>query len=300
MTKTGVIRCLLSVVLIVYLVMALLISNDMAARDMCRGFQIEVMQNGASRNFVSKSEVERLLAEWHLDNTELPASHVPIHTIESKLNAIDNIEHAVVERTAANKIRISVTPMIPVARIFDNMGHSYYINREGKRLTANARFRLDVPVITGHFDAEHQPRMLLPLLSRISNDSAWNALVAQIMVEPRHHDVILVPMIRGHVINLGDTSDIDNKLSRVMTMYRRVLPLKGWTYYDTLNVKWRGQVVATRRVKSIPEPLIRFDQEGDETENEDVNSMLTSVSTDTVALPPKHKPSGTPAPKAQP
>ena len=220
-------------------------------------------------------------------------------SIESKLNAIDNIEHAVVERTAANKIRISVTPMIPVARIFDNMGHSYYINREGKRLTANARFRLDVPVITGHFDAEHQPRMLLPLLSRISNDSAWNALVAQIMVEPRHHDVILVPMIRGHVINLGDTSDIDNKLSRVMTMYRRVLPLKGWTYYDTLNVKWRGQVVATRRVKSIPEPLIRFDQEGDETENEDVNSMLT-VSTDTVALPPKHKPSGTPAQKAQP
>ena len=130
MTKTGVIRCLLSVVLIVYLVMALLISNDMAARDMCRGFQIEVMQNGASRNFVSKSEVERLLAEWHLDNTDLPASRVPVHTIETKLNAIDNIEHAVVERTAANKIRISVTPMIPVARIFDNMGHSYYINHQ--------------------------------------------------------------------------------------------------------------------------------------------------------------------------
>ena len=225
---------------------------------------------------------------------------MPIHTIESKLNAIDNIEHAVVERTATNKIRISVTPMIPVARIFDSMGHSYYINREGKRLTANARFRLDVPVITGHFDADHHPRMLLPLLSRIGNDSAWNALVAQIMVEPRHHDVILIPMIRGHVINLGDTSDIDNKLSRVMTMYRRVLPLKGWTFYDTLNVKWRGQVVATRRVKSIPEPLIRFDQEGDETDDEDVNSMLTSVSTDTVALPPKHKTPGASGKKAQP
>ena len=141
--------------------------------------------------------------------------------------------------------------------------------------------------------------MRLPLLSRIGNDSAWNALVAQIMVEPRHHDVILIPMIRGHVINLGDTSDIDNKLSRVMTMYRRVLPLKGWTFYDTLNVKWRGQVVATRRVKSIPEPLIRFDQEGDETDDEDVNSMLTSVSTDTVALPPKHKTPGASGKKAQ-
>jgi len=290
MTKTGVIRCLLSVVLIVYLAMALLISNDMAARDMCRGFRIDVRQEGASRNFVTPSEVQRLLKEWKLDNTDMPASQVPVHTIERKLNSIDNIEHAVVERTADNHIHITVAPMVPVARVFDSFGHSYYINRDGKRLTANARFRLDVPVVTGYFDSAHNPTMLLPLLHRIASDSAWNALVAQIMVEPHHHDVILVPMIRGHVINLGDTADIDNKLQRVMTMYRRVLPLKGWTYYDTLNVKWRGQVVATRRVKSIPEPLIRFDQEGDETDDEDVNSMLTSLSTDTVALPHKNGP----------
>lgn len=151
-------------------------------------------------------------------------------------------------------------------------------------MTANHRFRLDVPVITGHFDSINNAVSLIPLVERLANNPDWNAIVAQISIDPKNHDVILVPMIRGHVVNLGDTSDIDNKLERVMLMYHKVLPLKGWNYYDTISVKWGGQVVATRRQKKIAEPLIRFDQEGDETEIEDVNSMLVSTETDTAAV----------------
>lgn len=277
MTKRGVIRCLLSVVLAVYLVMALLVSDDMAAREMCAGIDIVVVQKEASRNFVTAGEVRRMLEEWRLDDVQKPVSAIDLQDIEDRLNGIDNIEHANVMRLADGMVRVSIVPMVPVARVFDRHG-SYYINRAGKRLTANARFRLDVPVVTGDFDAAHQPKMLLPLIDRISRDSAWNALVAQVSLEPRTNDVILVPMIRGHVINLGDTADIDDKLDRVMTMYRKVLPVKGWDYYDTLTVKWRGQVVASRRLKSIPEPLIRFDQEGDETETESVDNMLVGDS----------------------
>ncbi len=82
MTKSGVIRCMLSVVLTVYLVMALLISNDMAAREMCRGLEVKVEHNTASRNFVTPDEVRRLLHEWGLDNVNGPASAVDLQKIE--------------------------------------------------------------------------------------------------------------------------------------------------------------------------------------------------------------------------
>lgn len=290
MSKSGVIRCLLAVMLMIYLAFALIVANDMAAREMCRGFDVVVEQTAASRNFVTPGEVRRLLAEWKLDSTAMPASRIPVHTIEQRLNSVQNIEEAQVERLATGKVRISVTPMIPVARVFDSYGRSYYINREGKRLTANARYRLDVPVVTGHFDAAHQPAMLLPLLEYIARDSAWNALVAQVEVEPRHHDVLILPMIRGHVINLGDTSAIQGKLDRVMKMYHKVLPVKGWDYYDTISVKWGGQVVATRRLKSFPEPFIRFDQKGDETDDENLDNMLADT-----PQPGQPQPDATPA-----
>ncbi len=259
---------------------------------MCQGINISVKQVSGSRNFVTQAEVRRLLNEWKLDNTNMPVSHINLQRIEDKLNSIDNIEHATVSRLANNKVQIDVTPMIPVARVFSR-GKSFYINRDGKRLTANARFHIDVPVITGNFDDDsdstglHNPKRLLPLIERLRNDSTWNALVAQISVDPRTNDIILVPMIRGHVINLGDTSNINNKLQRIITMYHDVLPLKGWTYYDTLSVKWGGQVVASRRLKSIPEPLIRFDREGESTDDDiSVDNMMVA---DTVGIAPsKH------------
>ena len=266
-----------------YLAFALFVANDMAAREMCAGIDIKVLQEEGLRKFVSGGEVRRLLDEWGLGDVKRPVATIDLQEIEDRLNSIVNIEHATAERLANRKVRVSVTPMIPVARVFDING-SYYINRSGKRLTANHRFRLDVPVITGHFDSINNAVSLIPLVERLANNPDWNAIVAQISIDPKNHDVILVPMIRGHVANLGDTSDIDNKLERVMLMYHKVLPLKGWNYYDTISVKWGGQVVATRRQKKIAEPLIRFDQEGDETEIEDVNSMLVSTETDTAAV----------------
>ncbi len=282
MSKTAVIRCVLSLILIGYVVFALIWADSMAAKEICTGIDVHVLQSPTSRNFVTPAEISSLLKEWKLNRTDMPLHTIDTQKIEDSLESIDNIEHANVERLADKRLLLTVTPMQPVARIFDNHGSSYYINRQGKRLTANARFRLDVPVITGAFDSVRTPVSLLPLINRIASDSSWNAIVSHVAVEAGSHDVLLVPMIRGHVINLGEPDNIDDKLERVMLMYHKVMPIKGWNYYDTISVKWRGQIVATRREKSLPEPLIRFDRADDEIYDEDVNSMLTSVDTDSV------------------
>ncbi len=283
MTKKGVIRCLMALLLAVYVGVAVFMANQAAARDKCRGFDIRILQADGSRDFVTETEIRRLLKEWKLDDTSGPTASVNLQKIEDNLSKVVNIESAMVQRMPDNKIRLTIVPMIPVARVFDFKGNSYYINRDGKRLTANARYHLDVPVVSGNFDERRSAAELIPLIEHLHNDSAWNAITSQVMVDPVTRDIILVPLIRGHVINLGDTADIPDKLSRVMAMYRKVMPLKGWEYYDTISVKWAGQVVATRRVKSIPEPAIRFDQEGD-IEEEDINSMLVATDIDTTAV----------------
>lgn len=274
MEKRSVIRCLLSLLLAGYLVFALIEVSKMDAAARCAGFDVRVEPTAAARNFVTASQVRSLMADWRLDNSNMAASRVPLQQIEDRLNSVDNIEEATVWRLADNRVRVSVKPMVPVARVFDGP-RSYYINRAGKRLTANSRYRLDVPVVCGHFDSLHPATSVIPVVDWLQADSSRIALVEQILVEPRSRDIILVPTIRGHVINLGDADDLDSKMTRVLALYRQVLPLKGWNYYDTISVKWGGQVVATRRSKSAPEPLIAFDQEGDA--DADINSMLTDT-----------------------
>lgn len=270
------IRCVLSLLLLGYLVFGLLKASEMEASARCAGFDVRVEPTAAARNFVTASQVRSLMADWKLDNDKMAASRVPLQRIEDRLNAVDNIEEATVWRLPDNRVRVSVKPMVPVARVFDG-SHSYYINRAGKRLTANSRYRLDVPVVCGHFDAAHPATSVIPVVDWLQADSGRVALVQQILVDPRNRDIILVPTIRGHVINMGDADHLDSKMERVLAMYQKVLPLKGWNYYDTISVKWGGQVVATRRVKAAPEPLIAFDQEGDA--DTDINSMLTDTVT---------------------
>ena len=162
--------------------------------------------------------------------------------------------------------------MVPVARVFESRGHrSYYINAEGKRIGAEARFHIDVPVVCGTFSEAHTPARLLPLLSHIAADPQLDALVSTIVSEP-DGDIIIVPAMRGHVVNFGDTADVADKFARLRRFYRSVPAERGWDSYDTISVKWRGQVVATRRAGMLaPVQLAVREEEFIDADNETVN-----------------------------
>ncbi len=76
-------------------------------------------------------------------------------------------------------------------------------------------------------------------------------------------DIILVPRITGHVINLGDTTRLAEKRRMLMTAYKNIIPYRGWNQYDTISVKFRGQIVATRRNKAPLYPIETFIEEED-------------------------------------
>ena len=267
-------RCIVSIVLIAYIIMAVVWSRMQASAAMCSGVEIVVNDSLRSR-FVTGKEIAREIGDLprYADSTLL--SDINIDSIERILSTIDKIEDVNCVLTTSGKIRISVNPLQPVARVFDG-DKSYYINKNGKRISATARYHSDVPVITGHFDSVFQPGDLLPLVNYLSADSAWNSLVTYIKAEsPRN--IILIPLIHGHVINIGDMENLDNKFYRLTRAYKEVLPVKGWDYYDTLSVKWRGQLVATRRAKRLHQAIDPVDYEAEQ-EAPDIGTMLSGDS----------------------
>ncbi|MDE5922598.1 MAG: hypothetical protein K2G79_03810, partial [Muribaculum sp.] len=147
---------------------------------------------------------------------------------------------------------------------------------DGKRISATARYHTDAPIIYGRFDSTKSAVDNLPLLRYISSDSAWSALITCVKVDgPKN--VILVPMIHGHVINIGDINNLPDKFKRIKRAYREILPVKGWNFYDTISVKWKGQIVATRRAKKLNTAISAVDFEA-EREAPDVGTMLVGDS----------------------
>ena len=262
-------QAVVGIALAFYLVLALNITAGVSAERKCTGLRIAV-NDTASLKFVTATELAHELGSLPADVRGMNILDIDTDSIERFLAAIDKIEKVNVLRLTDGAVLITVDPLHPVARVFDK-DKSYYINRTGKRISASARYHMDVPVIQGNFsDSIFPPEKVIPLLDYISADSLWNSLVSMIKVD-KANDIIIVPIVRGQVINFGSPDNFDNKFNRLERMYAEVMPVKGWSYYDTISVKWDGQIVATRRHKKLDQPKFAADDEDEET---DISAMM--------------------------
>ncbi len=265
------------VILVLYLCVALTWARSQAREQICMGLDGDRIHVADDRQlgFVTSDEMTKELGSLVQRMKVMRITDIDLDSLERYLNGLDKLERALVNRLSDNRIRVTVHPMEPVARLWTSNGRSYYINREGKRIGADARFRVDVPQVVGRFTAEFPAVRLLPLLDYMSAHGEWNALVSMISVRDSAN-VFLLPTMRGHVINFGDVDNIADKFSRLKTFYKEVLPVKGWEFYDTISVKWDGQIVATRRRGKLPPPSVDVIEEL-ENEGDDIGTMSSSA-----------------------
>ena len=238
----------LTCILAGYLCFAIPVTAGMAKNDNFKGCRISVADS-LNTGFVSQLDVSHECDDIMQWISTRRRKDLDINALEQTLRASDKIESADVFILNNGTLAIDVVPMTPVARIFDT-NKSYYINSGGKRISADPRYHVDVPVVIGHFTEEAPPTRLLPMLDHIAKHPELDALVSTVK-QSHEGDIIIVPTIRGHVINFGDTSMVDDKFARLRRFYRQVMPVRGWETYDTLSVKWRGQIVATHRDKKL-------------------------------------------------
>ena len=263
----------LSVILAAYLVVMIFVTAHAADDVRCTGMTVTVDDNSPNP-FVTAGELMRELDSLPALASGMYLREINPQAIKRTLLAIDKIEDVSVETFTDGKIEIKVTPIIPVARVFDG-DSSYYINRSGKRVTATARYHKDVPVIAGHFpqtDTVFTPESLLPLIDFIASDSLWSRYVTMIEANSPA-EVVLVPAIRDHVVLLGTPDNLSDKFHRLNRFYTEVLSRRGYDAYDTISLKWRGQIVATRRKKHL-NPARAFGLDDDEAV--DTTVMLTA------------------------
>lgn len=264
-----------TVALVAYLAVSLSMTYRSSGTQLCSGIQI-VVRDSISRGFVRAAELARELGDLPQRVRSMRIRDINTDSIEQILSGVDKIERSCAVVLTDGRILITVDPMEPVARVFEPGGASYYINREGKRIGATARYHIDVPVVIGNFknDSIFGASHLVPLLDWLDAHPSWGKLISAIKVDsPR--DVLLVPIVRGHVVNIGAPEDFDSKFERLQTMYSKVLPARGWETYDTITLKWGGQAVASRRHKNLPRPprVEEFEEEVD------INTMLADSST---------------------
>ena len=263
------------VILAVALTVGILWAREKSRGELCTAVDVEVV-NADSTSFVTPQGV---LTDLKGQGIKIVGKHmgdINASDIEEALKVSPYLENADIVKCQNGKVLIRVSQLVPVMRVFDGED-SYYLNKAGKRMAATTYYHCDVPVVQGHFTRKYPATRLLPLIDYVENDSLLHSLVTMFQVRDTNN-IILVPNISGHVVNIGNADGFDNKFAKLKLFYREVLPKRGWNTYDTISVKWNHQIVATRRIKAVEEVLP--DHSEDDEQAPDIETMTVGTAAD--------------------
>lgn len=238
--------------------------NDM---QLCRGIVIDVdCPQGIA--FHDRKSIRHLIGDYGYQDDRQAVCEVDAGHLEQFLRNDPFVKNADVYRTIDGYIHIKVKQRIPIIRIFNADGESYYIDEDGWLMPVSATFSADVPVATGNL---HEPwalryhtnmdplkslnskeadktilNDLYTLAKHIRRDAFLDAQLTQVFVD-ENANIVLIPRVGDHKIVLGNVQRLDEKMNKLKVFYLKGLSNVGWNAYSTINLKYKDQVVCTKK-----------------------------------------------------
>ena len=152
----------------------------------------------------------------------------------------------------SGRVVIRATQRRPIARLFHS-GKQYYFDDAGVLMPAVSADSLNLLVAGGdfgqplHIDSlDIQVADLWKLASFLDSQRKYGDLIDQIYSE-RGGNLMIVPKLGNHVVELGSVDGLDDKFSALLAFYLKGMPRAGWDSYSRISLKYKGQVVATKR-----------------------------------------------------
>jgi cell division protein FtsQ len=133
----------------------------------------------------------------------------------------------------------------PVMRVITS-SESYYLDKYGVKIPVSTSYATNVPVTSGSVSETFAVEQLLPFILYIEENDFWKAQIQQVYVEV-DGDVLLSPLVGGHIIELGDLNNYREKLQIMRAFYKQVLVKNNWDKYEKVSLKYNNQVVAKRK-----------------------------------------------------
>jgi cell division protein FtsQ len=239
--------------------------SDEYNRQICEKISVNITDS-LINNFVTSSDVIDILLAGESRILGYPRHSINTLELEKLLNKEAFIKSAELYKTIDGRLHAEIVQRRPVIRIINQQGKSYYLDKEGVILPVSSKYTSRVLVANGHiaepfipagnksiFDTEVAESKrnsviydLYKIASFIDSSDLWSAQITQIFVNSKY-EYELVPRVGAHLIHMGDAGEYESKFRKLELLYRYGLSSKGWNNYEVINLKYKNQIVCTKR-----------------------------------------------------
>jgi len=253
-------------IILAYLAVALGFMTEKRQALVCNRIEVRVVDSLKNR-FVESKQIIRLLEQKRISLIGKNFKNIDLESIEREVNSYSPVSKAEVYKTVDGCVAIDIWQRRPIVRIMDRQYLNYYIDDMGYIMRTSPSFTSHAIIANGNIDTKFsisnranvleleseskgKNKLLADIyrLSKyISEHKFWNAQIQQIYVNASG-DIELTPRVGSHIIIFGDYTDCETKFRNLMSLYKNGLPIVGWNKYHTINLKFKGQVVCTKRI----------------------------------------------------
>lgn len=221
--------------------------------------------------FLTEAELLERLKRLHLYYDNQLMKDLNTTAIEENIRKMHEVSDVQVYKQLGGNWGIKVKVRQPYARVFNREGESFYVDSGGESMEVSNNFTARVLVFTGFINdrcdsvnvaqIEADPKLqkertldeIYRIASVIHEDPFLTAQIAQVH-RNRWGDFVLIPRVGDHQIILGHATSyqtVKEKLKKLKIFYKDGLPYTGWNEYSVINLKFRNQVVCTRKGNAV-------------------------------------------------
>lgn len=178
---------------------------------------------------------------------------VSLKMLEDSLLKSPFVKDAELYKNIQGTLLVDVEMRRPVARLMNNSGADIYLDASGVKFPVSTLHSSNVLLVRGDFEefvtdtfSCETVLSALPVLTYIRNDPFWNNYLSEVSIEG-NGELILYPRMDNLEIEFGHPIRTAEKLRNLKVFLDEVMSHSDRPRFKQLSVKYKGQVVATKR-----------------------------------------------------
>lgn len=231
--------------ILIYLLIAVGFITDKQNKIICTSVEV-VITDSTNNDFVEKDYIISMIYSNDEKLSQHPIESINIAKIESIILNHPSIKNVEIYKTINGTLKIEIEQRNPIIRIISNNNESYYIDEQKTLMPLSDKYTAHVLIASGYINNSFALNDLFYLAKYIYNNKLWHSQIEQIYVN-KNKEIELIPKVGSHIILFGGIEDCKQKFRKLKALYQKGLNIEGWNKYKIINLKYKNQVVCTKR-----------------------------------------------------
>ncbi|MDA3781190.1 MAG: hypothetical protein PF487_13340 [Bacteroidales bacterium] len=259
-------KILFWVVIISYFIVALSFVSTKSKEILCNKIDVVIIDS-LKNKFINSDDINKQLINCDKNILGSPIVKINTKEIEELVNRNSSIKNSQEIVSNIGELKVEINQRYPIMRIINKNGDSYYIDNEGYIMPLSKKYTSHVILASGYIteyfeigklnkiDLNNRNEIkeknlliydLFKLGTYINKKKLWNSQFEQIYVN-NYGEFEIIPRVGAHIIYFGSIDNYKEKLRNLKAFYYQGLNNVGWNDYEKINLKFKNQVICTKR-----------------------------------------------------